>query len=186
MKIALVAPDRTGKTTVANHLRDTYGFLKIDFTSKLKEITSELSLVFSKHLESKLISMYEIDQNKEDWRQLLIDVGSVIQYNGPLWTQYMLYTRDIGYEHEVFDNIRHNEQAVVLRNNGFIVVHLGKEEPRIDRRLVNIMFNYNHKLSVDVHCKHLLSEVAMYAGISEATGSTPVGVTPKQHTFSGI
>ncbi len=184
MRIALVAPDRTGKTTMANHLRDAYGFHKIDFTANLKQITADLSRVYAKHLASNFVTVHELNNNKEYWRQLLIDVGKLIQYDEKVWVRYMLDTADTNSEHYVFDNVRYNPQAVVLRQNGYLIVHLGTEKPRIDASLIDITLDYDHKCSVDVHCKHLVKEVAKYYdSINETLRRTPVLITPKQHAL---
>jgi len=112
LRIAFAGKSRSGKTTSANYLLRTYGFVKISFTGKLIEFAHEFFPDrFEKGKPQDLIQALH-----EKLREIDPDV----------WTKYV--TRKIEMlpkdANIVIDDLRYRNDYVAVKSLGFLVVLL--------------------------------------------------------------
>ena len=124
----------SGKTTLAKHLEIEYGFIRADHSRSLvKSFVADWNS--SLPLLSGPITVEEVYRDKEQWRPLLQEWGYISGFNDPgsavRWVRYTLSEwAQQRYRDVVFDSLRGEGQASVLREMGFEVVQIeiGEDE----------------------------------------------------------
>jgi len=112
LRIAFAGKSRSGKTTSANYLLRTYGFVKISFTGKLIEFVHEF---FPDRFETG---------KPQDLIQALHE--KMREIDPDVWIKYV--TRKIEMLPKdadiVIDDLRHRNDYVAVKSLGFLVVRL--------------------------------------------------------------
>ena len=118
LRIAFSGKMQVGKTTSAEYLVQKYGFVKLAFADKLKEIARDL---FPEQFESG-----------EKPRKLLQDLGiKMREIDADVWVKYV--TRKIEMLPKdadiVIDDLRFLNEYTALKNEGFFVVRIIRNVP---------------------------------------------------------
>jgi len=109
---------QVGKTTSADYLVQKYGFIKLSFAGKLKEIAKDL-----------WPEQFECGQKP---RKLLQDLGMKMrEIDQDVWVNYVLrIVRSLPKESNiVIDDLRFMNEYKALKNEGFFVVRILREVP---------------------------------------------------------
>jgi len=113
LRIAFAGKTRAGKTTSANYLLRTYGFVKISFTGKLIEFAHEF-----------FPDRFEKGEKPQDLIQALHE--KLREIDPDVWTKYV--TRKIEMPPKdadiVIDDLRRRNDYAAVKSLGFLVVHL--------------------------------------------------------------
>ena len=107
-----------GKTTSADYLVRNYGFIKLSFAGKLKEIAKDL-----------WPEQFECGQKP---RKLLQDLGMKMrEIDQDVWVKYLVrIVRSLPKESNiVVDDLRFMNEYKVLKNEGFFIVRIVREVP---------------------------------------------------------
>jgi len=115
LRIAFAGKSRSGKTTSANYLLRTYGFVKISFTGKLIEFAHEF---FPDRFESGKKHQDLIQALHEKLREIDPDV----------WVKYVLRKIEMLPKDAdiVIDDLRYSNDYGAVKSLGFLVVRLEK------------------------------------------------------------
>ena len=169
IKIAFFGPATSGKTWSAKYLLDNYIFARVAFADKLKSICSELFGVTSK--------------NGTD-RQILQAVGQKMREIDPdVWIKYLLNT--VKYVEQfkgtayvppvniVLDDLRYANEALALKEAGFLLVHVDVPHPVLEWRRASLypdtpLSSYYHDSEAD--WPHISSDYTV-TGTSPANGA---------------
>ena len=112
MRIGLVGKAGVGKTTIANILVEKYGFVRLSFAAKLKEVAAE-------------ILGRPIDKTRD--RLFLQTIGAAVRmfdtsaWIRHVWRELRKLPRDANV---VIDDVRYLNEAEFLRDHGFVLVRL--------------------------------------------------------------
>lgn len=112
-KIAFFGPAASGKTWCADYIEAAYGYRKVGFAGKLKEIAFDLFDVHGK--------------NGAD-RKILQDLGAGMREIKPdVWIDYVLkitnsISKEKSWRNLVLDDLRYVNEADALRANGWALV----------------------------------------------------------------
>lgn len=114
-RIAFCGPMAAGKTFLANHLVNQYGYHKYSFATKLKALCYEL---------------YGIDKKDGESRQILQRVGQQLRVHDPdVWVKYTLTEMRLNSNPlMVIDDLRYKNEADALRDNGFYIITVNTSE----------------------------------------------------------
>jgi hypothetical protein len=129
----------SGKSTLARYLRDEYGFMYADHSRTLVED-------YAKWLAP--LTVGEVYANKEHYRQELQQHGYDVGFNDEsrmvYWAKYTLteWLRLKPQRNVVFDSVRGEGQAQVLRDMGFEIVQLEISEDARQMRADEIGRDY--------------------------------------------
>jgi len=118
VRIAFSGKMQVGKTTSADYLVQRYGFIKLSFAGKLKEIAKDL-----------WPEQFECDQKP---RKLLQDLGMKMrEIDQDVWVNYVLrIVRSLPKESNiVIDDLRFMNEYKALKNEGFVVVLVLRDVP---------------------------------------------------------
>jgi len=132
MRIALYAPRRSGKTTVAQHLVDRFGFTRIAMADPLKDSAVDMINYWLRHQgHPRQITREELDANKPAFRPLLEWLGTPFgrDYLGTpdRWIDsFREYLPDEG--NVVVDDMRQPNEADALRDLGFVIIRVDRPE----------------------------------------------------------
>lgn len=111
MKIGLVGKAGVGKTTFADILVEKYGFKRLSFAKKLKEVTS---IIFGR----------PVDKARDRWfLQTLGELARAV--DSSVWIKHV-YREMVALKNEniVIDDVRYLNEAEFLRDHGFILIRL--------------------------------------------------------------
>ena len=138
MRIGLIGKMCSGKSTIANKLKNNYPQYKI--TSFAKKI---------KYLAEELFCMKEKD------RKLLQDIGTKMrEIDEDVWIKYLL--NDIKDDiNVIIDDVRYENEMKYLKNENFILIYLDISEELQERR---IMQTYKNTFQQHIHNKNHESE----------------------------
>ena len=118
LRIAFSGKMQVGKTTSADYLVQKYGFNKLSFAGKLKEIAKDL-----------WPEQFECGQKP---RKLLQDLGMKMrEIDQDVWVKYLVrIVRSLPKESNiVVDDLRFMNEYKVLKNEGFFIVRIVREVP---------------------------------------------------------
>jgi len=118
LRIAFSGKMQVGKTTSADYLVQKYGFIKLSFAGKLKEIAKDL-----------WPEQFECNQKP---RQLLQDLGMKMrEIDQDVWVNYVLrIIKSLPKETNiVIDDLRFLNEYKALKNVGFFVVCIIRNVP---------------------------------------------------------
>jgi len=118
LRIAFSGKMQVGKTTSAEYLVRKYGFVKLAFADKLKEIARDL---FPEQFEKG-----------EKPRKLLQDLGMKMRkIDQDVWVNYVLrIVRSLPKESNiVIDDLRFMNEYKALKNEGFFIVRILRDVP---------------------------------------------------------
>ena len=118
VRIAFSGKMQVGKTTSADYLVRKYGFIKLSFAGKLKEIAKDL-----------WPEQFECGQKP---RKLLQDLGMKMrEIDQDVWVNYVLrIVRSLPKESNiVIDDLRFMNEYKALKNEGFVVVLVLRDVP---------------------------------------------------------
>jgi len=115
MKLGLSGKQGVGKSTIADHLIKHYGFKRYSFAAKLKAICTEM-------FPDKMM------QPKAEYRKLLQMVGTewFRSVDSEVWVKYLI--RHVSGENVIVDDVRFKNEADALREAGFLVVRVERDE----------------------------------------------------------
>jgi hypothetical protein len=124
VRIALTGPMYSGKTTLAEHMRDNHGWFRIGYNDIIKErLAYELSV-----LEGRVITVDDIIADKKKYRTALQKLGDALGFNegnGVLLAMRRWERDRKSYNQPViFDNVRFPGQFERLKEYGFVLVKL--------------------------------------------------------------
>ena len=105
-RIAFFGPMASGKTFCARYLIDKYGYQRMSFAAKLKEVAADLLGVTGKDNEGR--------------RALQMLGQSIREIKADAWIDYALKTAPKG--KLVVDDLRYQNEAQALRDEGFIII----------------------------------------------------------------
>lgn len=116
MIIGISGKIQSGKDTIANYLVNKYGFIRIGFADKLKEIAKDL---------------FEWNGLKDkNGRTLLQNLGYAMRLiNENIWVNYVLNNLDLNKQYIISD-VRYENEAEILKENG---AKLWRIERKLDR-----------------------------------------------------
>ena len=117
-RIAFAGKMQVGKTTSADYLVQKYGFIKLSFAGKLKEIAKDL-----------WPEQFESGQKP---RKLLQDLGMKMrEIDQDVWVKYLVrIVRSLPKESNiVVDDLRFMNEYKALKNEGFFIVRIVREVP---------------------------------------------------------
>lgn len=148
MKIAIIGPMCSGKTTLANKLKKINKLFKIiSFASKVKEIASDLFMM----------------ENKD--RYLLQKIGSYMrQIDEDIWVKYLL-KKNINNEYIIIDDLRYENELKLLKEYNFKIIKLEISNNLQKKRLKETypenyeshLENLNHES--ELFCKKIKDEL---------------------------
>jgi len=118
VRIAFSGKMQVGKTTSAEYLVRKYGFVKLSFAGKLKEIARDL-----------FPEQFECEQKP---RKLLQDLGMKMRdIDQDVWVNYVLrIVRSLPKESNIaIDDLRFMNEYKALKNEGFFVVRILRDVP---------------------------------------------------------
>lgn len=161
-KIALTSSGPlSGKSTLARHLEQEYGFVRADHSRSIVESFVK-DWNATEPLLSGPITVEEVYRDKETWRPLLQEWGFIAGFNDPRkagrWVKYTLSEwlrtpdRDV-----VFDSLRGETQAQVLREMGFTLVQLSIPSNERCRRA----------MALDKNCEDIRHAMRMHPELEE-------------------
>lgn len=106
----------TGKTTLAEYLRDEHGFKYISYTDMLKTFAQE-----ALHAVGLDVSIAEMKANKEKYRAFIIALGHLIDFDNGYGLEELADTIRAHAPHDniVLDNVRFEAQMDILERHGF-------------------------------------------------------------------
>lgn len=135
--LALTGGAGTGKTTLARALQKE-GYQLINFTDRLKE-----ELLRALYHVDVHITLDQLKENKEKYRPLLQEFGSVIGYDTcPEFIYDALNQWAVtGKGRCVFDNVRTKDQWETLKELGFTLVRLEDAHPLTFSQALDNMFS---------------------------------------------
>jgi len=112
LRIGLVGKAGVGKTTIANILVEKYGFVRLSFAAKLKEVAAE-------------ILGRPVDKSKDRlFLQSLGELGRMFDTSmwiRHVWRELHKLPKDANV---VIDDVRYLNEAEFLRDHGFVLVRL--------------------------------------------------------------
>jgi len=118
VRIAFSGKMQVGKTTSADYLVQKYGFIKLSFAGKLKEIAKDL-----------WSEQFECNQKP---RKLLQDLGMKMrEIDQDVWVNYVLRIVHILPKDSniVIDDLRFMNEYKALKNEGFFIVRIIRDVP---------------------------------------------------------
>jgi len=118
VRIAFSGKMQVGKTTSAEYLVRKYGFVKLSFAGKLKEIAKDL-----------WSEQFECNQKP---RKLLQDLGiKMREIDEDVWVKYLLrIIKNLPKETNIaIDDLRFLNEYKALKNEGFFVVRIIRDIP---------------------------------------------------------
>jgi len=115
-RIALSGKAGSGKTALAKRLAADFGFQHMSFARRLKEELAELLDV----------SMFDFEDDKTRWRALMQEWGSARRYQSEgYWIRKLLVrVPEDRSKRIVVDDLRYQNEARVLKREGFVLVRL--------------------------------------------------------------
>lgn len=129
-RIAFIGPMGSGKTWAAQYLVDNYGYKKLSFAGKLKQIAKE---------------MFGVEGKDGNDRLILQGLGSDLRkYDEDVWVKYvmkLIHNAGLDYSKIVIDDTRYLNEAGILKENGFILVRLRVPLDELEARLVRLYPN---------------------------------------------
>jgi len=118
VRIAFSGKMHVGKTTSADYLVQKYGFVKLSFAGKLKEIAKDL-----------WPEQFECGQKP---RKLLQDLGMKMrEIDQDVWVKYLVrIVRSLPKDSNiVVDDLRFMNEYTALKNEGFFIVRILRDVP---------------------------------------------------------
>jgi len=118
VRIAFSGKMQVGKTTSADYLVQKYGFVKLSFAGKLKEIAKDL-----------WPEQFECGQKP---RKLLQDLGMKMrEIDQDVWVKYLVrIVRSLPKDSNiVVDDLRFMNEYTALKNEGFFIVRILRDVP---------------------------------------------------------
>lgn len=125
-KFALTASPLSGKSTLAAHLVDGYGFIRVDYSLVLVRSFVD-AWNGERPYNGEELTVEQVYQSKEQFRRDLQEHGYKIGFNDPGMAEHWIQTalKDVGDGLDVvFDSFRGELQGEVLRGLGFTLVQL--------------------------------------------------------------
>ena len=129
--VAVVGEFASGKTTLANALIETYGFKRVSFAGRLKEIAAK---VYGQGAPVEKTKEYEVfpldwdDSGTLSGREILQRLGqSVKELDRLFWVRWLMNDIDGGAYGDgpfVTDDCRFTYEADALRERGFLIVRV--------------------------------------------------------------
>jgi len=144
MRIAISGKMGSGKTALAQHFINKYGFVPLSFAKAVKDTTME---VFG-------LTREEAYGKKKD-RVLLQLLGQKIrEINPDVWVNKVIRDMSIDNkyvaEHFVIDDVRYKNEFETLKKNGFIMVRVNADEEIRRERLGEKFLNPTHISETDL------------------------------------
>lgn len=138
MKVAFIGYMFSGKTTAAEHLRDSLGYTKLAFADPVKEISIDILNLMSERLGQPLNywDMARVQERKGEpqVRKLLqlvgTELGRELIGNNDVWVDLLLHEAK-QQENVVVDDCRFVNEAESLKSIGFMIVRI--QRPEVDR-----------------------------------------------------
>jgi dephospho-CoA kinase len=114
--VAITGGIFTGKTTLAEYLRDEHGFKYVSYTDMLKTFASEALAAVG--LE---VSVEAMKADKEKYRHFIIALGHLIDFDNGYGLEQLAETikATCPNENVVVDNMRFEAQMDILERHGF-------------------------------------------------------------------
>tara|TARA_B110000858_G_C17785361_1_gene466969 strand:- start:731 stop:1261 length:531 start_codon:yes stop_codon:yes gene_type:complete len=140
MKIAISGPMASGKTTVANLIKNEYPYFNVfSFGKKVKDIAGEL---------------FDMDENTKN-RSLLINIADKMrEIDIDVWAKYIINQTDKE-EFCIIDDLRfQNELNLLQKDWVFIILYLD-ENKRLERLKELYSDNYNDHIKNMNHLSEL-------------------------------
>lgn len=129
--VAIVGEFASGKTTLANALIDTYGYKRVSFAGRLKEMAAD---VYGGRAPVEKTAQYEVyplrwdDPGEISGREVLQQLGqSVKELDRLFWVRWLMNDIDAGRYGDgpfVTDDCRFPYEADALRKRGFSIVRV--------------------------------------------------------------
>jgi hypothetical protein len=131
MRIALVGASLSGKSTLADYLRDEHGWTKLDYTGLLKEKAA--AALTAAGLKT---SIPDILSDKKRFRPFLNELGTALGFDTGFGVDVMLsrWAALGSPEPVIWDNVRFEAQAERLRQLGFVLVGLRVDSLELTKR----------------------------------------------------
>lgn len=119
MRLALIGAMYSGKTSLANYMRDEHGVTVLSYTDSLK-----VKLVAALNAIGARITLQDVLSNKQVYRPLLQELGSFLGYDEGYGVRAMVEQWQAlgGPEPVIFDNVRFPAQWEMLKEHGFVLV----------------------------------------------------------------
>lgn len=138
MRIGLIGKMCSGKTTIANKLKNTYPEYKItSFAKKIKQLAEELFCM------------------KEKDRKLLQDIGTKMrEIDKDIWIKYVLNNIKDD-QNVIIDDVRYENEMRYLKNENFILIYLDISDELQEQR---IMQTYQNTFQQHIYNKNHESE----------------------------
>lgn len=124
MRVALTGPALSGKTSLAKALSDA-GWTHLNFTDEIKRVAAVALTAIDREYfgYTEAVTVEDIKRNKAEYRPLLQILGTLLGFDQGLMVEALV--ESLGpRELVVFDNVRTEDQAAILRDYGFVIVKI--------------------------------------------------------------
>lgn len=139
MIIGLAGKKQVGKSTVSERLA-TYGFVRVSFSSPMKEMASHL-------LKNIGLTPFEIAQAEDNKESIIPQLGKsyrvLLQTLGTEWGRNInpdlwlicaeQRMKQLADKHVIFDDVRFDNEAELIRSKGGLIIHLIRHTGEIDK-----------------------------------------------------
>lgn len=170
IRVALLAPKGTGKTTFAHTLQNYYGFSTVSFSSPIRlSLVRAVNAFLADQGINETVSLQDLMDNKESYRLGLQWLGTEIvrdRMNRPThWINKAMssidnitnfHTQEKTLSAIVVDDVRFNNEAEALRDRGFRIV-----------RLVNPTITANDAHQSETQLRSIVTDETIHLGHSK-------------------
>lgn len=193
IKVALVAPKNTGKTTFAKALEDWYGFTRLSFADPVKmSVVYAVNAFLQDQGLSLRVTANDLHRNKEAFRMGMQWLGTEIMRDlcgrESHWVDNLIKRVEQIEDHAterrrisaiVVDDVRFQNEAQALKSRGFVLVrlirdtHQSVDQHKSEKNLYLIDTDYTIRLGGDADTTTQKAKNYGYEIISKTFSSLP-------------
>jgi hypothetical protein len=165
----------SGKDTVGRILSDEYGFTRVAFADKLKE----LALVLNPRVAEAVAELDGWTEAKKlayvrEYLQLLGSSARDILFSS-VWIEAAMRDLDIDANHYVFTDVRFHNEADAIRERGGLVIRVTRPNiAPVNRHISEVAldhYKFDAYIENDGTIRELADRLALYFGLLRATST---------------